>query len=105
MTEAEKRYAQLEKELLAIVWTCERLSRYLVGMDTFRIITDHKPLVLIINDKDLDVVPVCCNSNSNSNVFYIQALVPLKQCSSAPYFSTPTIHRNKRLYHSDVQDY
>ena len=25
------------------------------------------------------------NSNSNSNVFYIQALVPLKQCSSAPY--------------------
>ena len=36
------------------------------------------------------------------NVFYIQALVPLKQCSSVPYFSSPTIHRNKRLYHSDV---
>ena len=60
MTEAEKDYAQLKKGLLAIVWTCERLSRYLVGMDTFRIITDHKTLVPIINDKDLDVVPVHC---------------------------------------------
>ena len=60
MTDSEKRYAQLEKELLAIVWTCERLSRYLVGMDTFRITTDHKPLVPIINDKDHDVVTVRC---------------------------------------------
>ena len=49
-----------------------------------------------------DSTRVQTHSNSNSNVFYIQALVPLKQCSSAPYFSSPTIHRNKRLYHSNV---
>ena len=60
MTDAEKRYSQIEKELLAIVWTCEKFSRYLIGMDTFRIITDHKPLIPIINDKDLDVIPVRC---------------------------------------------
>ena len=60
MTDTEKRYSQIEKELLAVVWTCEKFSRYLVGMDKFRIITDHKSLVPIINDKDLDVIPVRC---------------------------------------------
>ena len=60
MTDTEKRYSQMEKELLAVVWTCEKFSKYLVGMENFRIITDHKPLVPIINDKDLDVIPVRC---------------------------------------------
>ena len=60
MTDTEKRYSQIEKELLAVVWTCEKFSRYLVGMDKFRIITDHKSFVPIINDKDLDVIPVRC---------------------------------------------
>ena len=44
MTPTEQRYAQVEKEALAITWGCERFLQYLLGLP-FEIETDHKPLV------------------------------------------------------------
>ena len=57
LTETEQRYAQLEKEALALTWACERLSNYLVGTK-FMIETDHKPLVPMLSTKRLDELPV-----------------------------------------------
>ena len=44
MTTTEARYAQIEKEALAVTWACELSSNYIIGKP-ITIETDHKPLV------------------------------------------------------------
>ena len=48
LTSAETRYAQIEKELLAIVLACERFETYIYGREVITIETDHKPLETIV---------------------------------------------------------
>ena len=44
LTPAETRYAQIEKELLAIVFACYRFDAYVYGRDLVNVETNHKPL-------------------------------------------------------------
>ena len=44
LSQTERRYAQIVKECLAIVFSCERFSQYLAGRVTITVESDHKPL-------------------------------------------------------------
>ena len=46
LTDAETRYANIERELLAIVFACKRFSTYLLGR-SFIVESNHKPLEMI----------------------------------------------------------
>ena len=48
LTPAEKKYSQLDKEALAIVFGFTRFHQYLYGRN-FTLLTDHKPLVHLFN--------------------------------------------------------
>ena len=56
LSETERRYAQIEKEALAVTWSCEKFSDYILG-SRFEIETDHKPLVPILSTKHLNDLP------------------------------------------------
>ncbi|KAJ8332638.1 hypothetical protein SKAU_G00424270 [Synaphobranchus kaupii] len=56
LTSTEQRYAQVEKEALALTWACERFRDFIIGLH-FKLETDHKPLVSLLGGQALDSLP------------------------------------------------
>lgn len=60
LTTLKRGTAQIEKECLTGVWASERFYQYLCGLEKYKLLTDHKPLVTLINSKDLNTTPIHC---------------------------------------------
>ena len=58
MSPAKTRCAQIEKELLAIVYACEKFDAYMYGRTEVTIQSDHRPLESIFK-KPLNTAPMC----------------------------------------------
>ncbi|XP_046557148.1 uncharacterized protein K02A2.6-like [Haliotis rubra] len=56
MTNSQRNYAQIEKEMLSILFGCEKFHYYLFGRN-FKVRTDHKPLEVVFK-KPLHAIPL-----------------------------------------------
>ena len=56
LSEAESCYAIIELEILAVAWAVIKCKIFLAGLQTFQIITDHNPLIPILNSHHLDEI-------------------------------------------------
>ena len=57
LTDTQQRYAQIEKEMLAIVFGCTKFHDYIYGMPDVEVESDHKPLEAILR-KPLHQAPL-----------------------------------------------
>ena len=56
LRDAEKRYAAIEGECLAVAWALEDTRWFTLGCSTLIVATDHKPLIKVLDDKSLDTL-------------------------------------------------
>ncbi len=56
LTDTETRYAVIELEMLSVAWAAQKCRIFLAGLPTFTVITDHSPLVPILNSHRLDEI-------------------------------------------------
>ena len=52
----ESRYSTTELEFLAIVWAVNKCYIYLTGLENFTVVTDHRPLISILNKQTLEQI-------------------------------------------------
>ena len=62
LTDTETRYTNIERELLAIVFACQRFNTYVLGRP-FTVESDHKPLEMIHQKSlaNIDQERKCCS--------------------------------------------
>ena len=56
LTDTEVRYAVVELEMLAVCWAISKCKLFLSGLQHFTVITDHNPLIPILNNHRLDEI-------------------------------------------------
>jgi hypothetical protein len=92
MTETQQRYAQIEKELLAIYLRFNKFYQYVFGR-RFTVETDHKPLISIfkkpLNDCPARLQRMCSLQKLDINLIY----KPGKQLIIADSLSRATLDK------------
>ncbi len=101
------RKTQIEKKALAVTWSCDKFSCYILGRH-FDIETDHKPLVPLLSTKNLDNLPphILCFQLQLAQYDYGIQHVPGKLLYTADTLSrAPMVGVNSLLLREEVQSF
>lgn len=108
LTTAERAYAQIEKEALAITFACEKFQQYLLGQTSpFIVETDHKPLLSIMNIQDWSQCPPRLQRLKIrlARFFYTVVYVPGKELLVADALSRAPTEDENFAGHADLDYY
>ncbi|XP_018374455.1 PREDICTED: uncharacterized protein K02A2.6-like [Trachymyrmex cornetzi] len=110
LSETEKRYAQIEKEALALTWACEKFATFIEGDQDLIRRTDHKPLISILGSKPIrktlvtadtlsrapisDILDICDCMHEENAEKYVHTVV--KRRASDPF--------SNKIYEMQQQD-
>jgi hypothetical protein len=99
------RYAQIEKEALAMTWAYENFSTYIIGR-SFLVETDHKPLVPLLDTRHLDdlqprVLTFCLQL---AKYEYVADHVPGKFLYAADALSRAPTHHMQHSREEELQE-
>ena len=53
VTDVESRYAAIKLEMLVVIWAVRECRLFLAGLPSFDVVTNHRPLIPILNQKSL----------------------------------------------------
>ena len=57
LTSAQQNYSSTEIECLGVQWALQKCRYHLLGAPTFKVVTDHRALVPLLNKKSLQEIP------------------------------------------------
>jgi hypothetical protein len=106
LTTAEKHYAQIEREALAIVFAVKKYRQYLLGRN-FTLRTDHRPLTAIFNERS--GVPQMASSRVKRWALILSAYdynveyIPTKENGCADFLSRAPLKETNTTHNAEDQ--
>ncbi|QQP53791.1 Uncharacterized protein FKW44_006394, partial [Caligus rogercresseyi] len=101
---AETRYAPVEGDMLAVVWSLMQTHNFTQGSDNLTVVTDHKLLVRLLGDKTLDEIPNVRLSRMKQRTMAWKFSILHRPGQSNHFADTTSRHPTGRPDYTDLEE-
>ena len=95
MLPAEKNYAPVEGEALAVAWALEQTHYFTMGCNDLKVIVDHKPLTKLFGDRRLDEIENPCLFRLKRRTLMWRFGIEYQRGTSNPFADAMSRHPNQ----------